>query len=140
LKQIDDPKTDKIVKSYLQEAYKDYGGKHKSLVIENGIIKSGVIDTSINAILEYILVTDRVCVMDLMRNLQIISLNFIQYNTISIGLDDLCQPYQKDLCDWIGDCISRGRDIDNKYYSNSIVAPINLNTEQYYELVKEQTS
>lgn len=99
LKQIDDPKTDKIVKSYLQEAYKDYGGKHKSLVIENGIIKSGVIDTSINAILEYILVTDRVCVMDLMRNLQIISLNFIQYNTISIGLDDLCQPYQKDLCD-----------------------------------------
>lgn len=32
--------------------------------------------------------------------------------------------------------MSKGRDIDTKYYSNGIVAPINLSTEQFYEQVK----
>ncbi len=32
--------------------------------------------------------------------------------------------------------MSKGRDVDTKYYSNGLVAPINLSTEQFYEQVK----
>jgi hypothetical protein len=34
--------------------------------------------------------------------------------------------------------MSRNREIDNKYYANGIIAPINYNTEQYYENLKSK--
>jgi hypothetical protein len=44
------------------------------------------------------------------------------------------------LYERIGECVSKGREIDNNYYSNGIVAPINLNTEQYYEVIKHKVT
>jgi hypothetical protein len=50
----------------LADAYAKYSTTHKRIIIENGIIKQGVIDSSINKILEHILVSDRIQVFDLM--------------------------------------------------------------------------
>lgn len=36
--------------------------------------------------------------------------------------------------------MSKGREYDNKYYANGVVAPINYNTEQYYEIQKQKVT
>lgn len=103
----------------------------------NGKIVSGVLDSSVSKLFEHMLCTYRNKIFKIIRDLQLVSLQFVRYNTVSIGLDDVRQPFQEELNTSMSLVMSRGREVDNKYFSNSLTPPINLDTEQYYELKKQ---